>query len=253
MGGAIALGLAGGSSIAPRDITVSGPHLEKLEKFKVHYKDIRITASNRDAVQDADLVIVAVKPWLLEEVLSDLESALDYSHQALASVVAGVSFEALGQMLDRGDGIVPPLYRIIPNTAVSIGESVTFIASSGVDEVQKEEIVKMFGELGIVQTVEEDMVRPGTSLASCGIAFALQYVDASIRGGIELGFSPEEARAIVMQTVRGALGMLSRNGTMPRTEIDKVTTPGGYTLKGLQTMAEARFDEAVIAGLKGSR
>ena len=93
----------------------------------------------------------------------------------------------------------------------------------------------------------------GTSLASCGIAFALKYIDASIRGGVELGFSEAESREVVMQTMRGALALLERNGTMPQQEIDKVTTPGGITLKGLEAMARDGFEGAVRAGLLESR
>lgn len=253
MGGAMARGFATGSVVRPEDITVADRSEQTLLLITAYHPGIAVTTANRDAVGGADLIILAVKPWLLEEVIADLKPALDYSRQAVGSVVAGVAFEALGAMLDKGDGLLPALYRIIPNTAISIGESVTFIAASGAAPEQRELVMNMFGELGSVFAVEEGMMAAGTSLASCGIAFALQYMNASIEGGVELGFGQEEARAIVMQTVRGALEMMKRNGTMPRTEIDKVTTPGGITLKGLKAMADAGFTEAVLEGLKQSR
>ena len=89
----------------------------------------------------------------------------------------------------------------------------------------------------------------GTSLASCGIAYALKYLDAAIKGGERIGFGTEEARRIVLNTMKGAIALLDTNGTMPQTEIDKVTTPGGYTFKGLTAMEENGFSEAVMQGL----
>ena len=108
-------------------------------------------------------------------------------------------------------------------------------------------------QLGRTFVVTEEMMTAGTSLASCGIAFALKYIDASIRGGVELGFSAAESREVVMQTMRGALALLECNDTMPQQEIDKVTTPGGITLKGLEAMTRDGFEGAVRAGLLESR
>lgn len=253
MGGSLARGIAAGSFVAAGDVTVADPSEQSLAKVRSWNDKIGTTADNGRAVKGADLVIMAVKPWQLEEVLAGLKPALDYGRQAVGSIVAGVSFEELSRMLDKGDGTKPALYRIIPNTAASIGESVTFIASEGADAGQQDQLLRIFGELGTVMAIDESMVPAATSLASCGIAFALQYMNASMQGGVDLGFTREQSREIVMQTVRGALGLMAHNGTMPQAEIDKVTTPGGLTLKGLKAMQEAGFEEAVIAGLKESR
>ena len=253
MGGAIALGTAAGSLVAARDITVTAKTDKTLERIKSADPQIRVTKDNRAAVCGADLIVVAVKPWLIEEVLASIRDLLDYSRQAIASVVAGVSFEKLGKMLDNGSGLRPAMFRIIPNTAISLCESVTFIASEGASEIRTREVVSLFEELGRTVVVDEEMMTAGTSLASCGIAFALKYLDASIRGGQALGFSETESREIVLQTMQGALALLKKNGTVPQTEIDKVTTPGGITLKGLEAMDEKGFDEAVLSGLMKSR
>ncbi len=253
MGGAIAVGTAAGGRIAPDGITVTAKTEKTLEKIRCADARIRTTTDNREAVRGADLIVVAVKPWLAEEVIASFRDLLDYRRQAVASVVAGLSFDRLEAMLDNSSGISPAMFRIIPNTAVSLGESVTFIAARGASETLLAEVVSLFDELGRTFVVEEAMMAAGTSLASCGIAFALKYLDAAIRGGQALGFDEKEARRIVMQTMQGALSLLERNGTMPRTEIDKVTTPGGLTLKGLDAMNEKGFDEAVFAGLDRSR
>lgn len=249
MGGAIARGLAAGSIVAAGDIVVSDRNENALRAIRDFNPDIVTVSDNREAVKDAGLVIIAVKPWLLEEVAAGIKDLLDYRRQSIASVVAGVDFATLGRIMDNGSGEEPVMYRIIPNTAVSIGRSVTFIASRGASHEQAAVVETMFSELGTVFMIEEDMMIAGTSLGSCGIAFALKYMDASIQGGIELGFSPETSREIVMKTVGGALGLLETYGTMPQTEIDKVTTPGGITLKGLEAMAGAGFEESVLAGL----
>ena len=253
MGGAIAKGIAAGSLVPASDLTVTAHTQQTLDKIKGYDPAIRTTLDNREAVQGADLVVLAVKPWLLEEVVKEIRGGLDYRKQAVASVIGRSSFEELGKLLDNGSGVMPVMYRIIPNTAISLGESVTFIAEQGAPKERLDELVSIFSELGQTVVVKEPMMGPGTSLASCGIAFALKYLDASIQGGVELGFAPEEARAVVMQTMRGALEMMNLNGTMPQTEIDKVTTPGGMTLRGLAAMEESGFTEAVKAGLFNSK
>ena len=108
---------------------------------------------------------------------------------------------------------------------------------------------ELFRLMGEVISVPEEMMAAGTSLASCGIAYALKYMDAAMKGGEKIGFGQDDARRIVMNTMKGALSLLEANGTMPQTEIDKVTTPGGYTFKGLTAMEEGGFSEAVLQGL----
>lgn len=253
MGGAMAKGMAAGKIVNAADITVTVKSEKSRQRIASYDPRIRTGLDNRTAVEGADLIILAIKPWLLEEVIQEIKDKLDYTRQSIASVVAGVKFDALRQMLDNGSGISPVLYRIIPNTAISVGQSVTFIAAEGASASQIDTLKQIFDELGLTIVIPEDQMPGATSLASCGIAFALKYMNDSIAGGIELGFSADEAREIVMQTVQGALEMLRTNHTMPQTEIDKVTTPGGITLKGLAAMDEAGFTEAVKAGLHKSR
>lgn len=253
MGGAMAKGMALGGVVAPAEITVADPSAETLHRIQAYHPELRVNTSNRAAVAGADLIILAVKPWLMEEVVADLKNGLDYTTQQIASVVAGVTFEQMRAMLENGSGVAPTLFRVIPNTAISQSQSVTFIASERATQEQQQQLLDLFSPLGLTLPVEESQMAAGTSLASCGIAFALKYMAVAMQGGVELGFTPEEARTVVMQTVRGALTMLEANGTMPQTEIDRVTTPGGITLKGLAAMKEEHFEEAVLAGLFKSR
>jgi pyrroline-5-carboxylate reductase len=177
---------------------------------------------------------------------------MDYTRQAVASLVGGLGIAQLSQWLDDGRGLLPSTYLIIPNTAIATGSSMTFITSVRSTARQDEFLLGVFNELGAAMWVEEGLIPAGTSLASCGIAFALRYIRAAMEGGVELGFRPEEAKQIVMQTLRGAVDILSATGAHPEAEIDRVTTPGGLTIRGLNAMEEAGFTPSVIAGLRAS-
>lgn len=269
MGGAIACGMAKGSVIRPEDITVTARTPASLDRIRAVYPEITVFTDNRTAVGGADLIIIAVKPWQIESVVEEIRDCVELGRTVIASVVAGVAFRQLSSMFypvsaeeDAGGSGRQnaqerlPMFRIIPNTAVSVGCSTTFIASdAGPDfagDVIGRQIDAIFREMGDVLWVEENMLDAGMALASCGIAYALKYMEASIQGGVGLGFTEEEARRAVIGTVEGAVSLLKSEGSMPAREIDKVTTPGGYTFKGLKAMEDNGFSESVIAGLNAS-
>ena len=244
MGGAIARALSVGTYSSPAEITRTARSAGTLEKFS---KDFNLTTDNHAAVQGADLVIFAVKPWLMEEVVKDVAPYMNLDRQMVASVAAGISFVQLGEWLGT-DGAV--MFRIIPNTAIEIGSGVTFVSSHNASAEQTDMVVAMFEQMGCAFHVEEAMMAAGTALASCGIAYAMKYIQASAAGGEALGFDPEQARRIVEYTVKGAAELLLATGNPPQVEIDKVTTPGGLTMKGLAAMEESGFTSSVQNGLK---
>lgn len=248
MGEAIAGGMISCSGILPENITVTARTRASLDRIAAKYPGISVSSDNAAAARGADLAVIAVKPWQTEAVAKEIGPALDYGHCTVASVAAGVSFRELSDWLRKGKE-VPALARIIPNTAIALGQGTTFIAEQGVTADVCGEISGIFRKMGTVVAVGEEMMAEGTALASCGIAYGLKYIDAAIKGGIALGFGEKEARDIVISTMKGALALLETNGTMPQQEIDKVTTPGGYTFKGLSAMEECGFSEAVRQGL----
>lgn len=252
MGGALARGLAKGSMISTSDIFVSNPSTAKLDALKEEFPEINVTTCNCHAAASADIVILAVKPWKVAEVLNEVMPCLDYTRQAVASMVGGLSTALLSEWLDRGDGVLPATYLIIPNTAIATMSSMTFIASARSTDVQDRFLLDVFNELGVAMLVDEGLIPAGTSLASCGIAYALRYIRAAMEGGVELGFRADDAKRIVMQTLRGAADILAANGSHPEVEIDRVTTPGGLTIKGLNAMEAAGFTHSVIEGLRAS-
>jgi len=248
MGGSMVEGMLKCGTFSIGDITVADPCQEVLGKFAAW--GVSVTTDNKIAVEGTDIVMVVVKPWLVETVLGEINSVMDYGRQKLIVVAAGVSSGQIRKWLDRGDGVVPPLFLVIPNTAIAQKASMTFIAPVGADDKDIKSVVDIFEELGGVLVVEERLLAAGTTLASCGIAYAMRYVRASVEGGVELGFKAKDAEKIVLQTVKGAVELLQANGNHPEAEIDKVTTPGGVTIKGLNEMEHAGFTSAVIRGLK---
>jgi pyrroline-5-carboxylate reductase len=253
MGGAIACGLANGSIIKANEITCSDHSQAALEKIRTLNPAIRTTSNNREAVEKADIVLLAVKPWLTETVLSEIKSGLNYAEQIVISIVAGVTFEQLTRFLEKEREEPPVLFRLIPNTAIGVRNSMTFISAQQASQEQIDTVLSIFNELGAALLVEERLMAAGTALASCGIAYAFRYIRAAMEGGVELGFYPNQARDIVLQTLKGAVALLEANNTHPEEEIDKVSTPGGITIKGLNEMEHAGFTSAVIRGLKASR
>ncbi|MBO7235970.1 MAG: pyrroline-5-carboxylate reductase [Alistipes sp.] len=252
MGGALARGLALGTLVQTSKIYVSNPSTPKLEALKREFPEINITTDNREAARVADIVVIAVKPWKVEEVLREITPDMDYTRQAIASMVGGLGIAELSTWLDRGDGVLPATYLIIPNTAIATMSSMTFIASARATEEQENKLLDIFNELGKAMLVDEEHIAAGTSLASCGIAYALRYIRAAMEGGVELGFRADDAKHIVMQTMRGAVDILEKNNTHPEVEIDRVTTHGGLTIKGLNAMEATGFTHSVIEGLRAS-
>jgi len=253
MGGAIARGLCKSDFAKSLEICCADKSEDILNNIAADYKCIMTTKDNRKAVEGADIIIVAVKPWLVESVFSEIKDSLDYGRQIIVSIAAGVEFEKLLMYLKKsGQTADPALFRIIPNTAIEVRESVNFVSAINASQEQIDLIMRLFGELGLTLLVEERLIRSGTALASCGIAYAFRYIRANIEGAVEIGLYPEQAKKIMIQTLRGAITLLEHNNSHPEVEIDRVTTPGGITIKGLNVMEAAGFTQSVIKGLKAS-
>ena len=240
MGGAIARGLAKGTIFAENEITCT------LEKLSSTNPQMNLTPDNTRAVAGADIILFAVKPWLMKEVIEQVKPYLapDRS-QIYISVAAGIPCQQLEEWIESYNVI-----RVIPNTAIEIGESMTFITASDLSMPQIEIVGKIFSELGNTMIVPESQLTACTALASCGIAFAMRYIQASAQGGVEIGIKASDAQKIVEHTVIGAAKLLLAKEAHPAVEIDKVTTPGGITIRGLNEMEHAGFTSAVIRGLK---
>ena len=252
MGGALARGLAKGTLVHTADLIVSDPSNERTEALRREFPEIRIAASNQSAVREADVVLFAVKPWLLEGVIQEVKEEMDYDRQVVISIAGGIGTKQICQYLDRGDADYPAVYYLIPNTAVDAMAGMTFMTSVFSTAETDAQLLAIFKELGDAMLVEERLMNAGMALSSCGIAYVMRYVRAATEGGVELGFYAKDAQRIIMQTMKGAVELLAAGGAHPEAEIDKVTTPGGLTIRGLNAMEEAGFTTSVIKGLRAS-
>lgn len=253
MGGAIACGLVQGALFRAEDVVCTARTEATLERLRTQCPGLRTTTDNAAAVRDAGIVVLAVKPWLTEQLIREIRREIDPAKQSVVSVVAGVSLAQLSEWLTADSAVQPALFRVIPNTAIAVRQSMTFVATQGADAARTEQVLRIFRELGEAMLVDEPMLETGMILASCGIAFALRYVRASAEGGVELGCPAGQATHIVAATLRGAAELLLQRGEHPETEIDRVTTPGGITIRGLNEMEHAGFTSAVIRGLKACK
>ncbi len=250
IGGAVARGLYRKNIVSAAEMTCCDLVPECLEPFKAMDSAINTTDDSRIAAKDADLIVVSVKPWNVERTLRGFKDFLDCSRQDLVVIAAGVTFEMLSEYLEDEKAT---LFRVIPNTAIEVGSSMTFVSAQNASRERTDRIVEIFDSLGRAMLIPEMQMGAATALASSGIAYAMRYVRASMEGGVELGFAPKVAMQIVLSTVKGAMDLLLANGEHPETEIDRVCTPKGITIRGLNEMEKEGFSYSVIAGLRASK
>lgn len=246
MGGAIARGLCKGNIVKAEDICVSNPSAGKLDALKADHPTLSVTTDNRRAAAEADLVMLAVKPWLIAGVIREIAPR---PHQTLVSVAAGISFDQLEEYAGSKE---LTLFRLIPNTAISLLQSTTLIASRRATAEQEGLMLRIFNEMGLAMLLPEEKMAAATAMTSCGIAYALKYIQAAMQAGIELGIYPKDGMKLVAQSMKGAAELILQNDTHPSVEIDKVCTPGGLTIKGINALEAHGFSHALIQAIKQS-
>ena len=243
LGKSIISGLIQSEKIKNENLTVTDIHLKSLEHFKV--SGVSVHSDNKKAVKESDIIIVAVKPQDIKNILKDISPLLDEKKHILSSTAAGVSIADMQEVIGKNIAC----FRVMPNTAMSVQQSMTCIATNNGTEEQKQLMISIFKELGEAIIIEEKLVGAATILGASGIAFALNYIKAAMQAGVEMGFEHDISQMICEQTVKGATELLMKNGNHPAKEIDKVTTPGGVTITGLNEMENKGFSAAVVQGI----
>jgi pyrroline-5-carboxylate reductase len=246
LGSAIASGLIKKNFCLPEQITITKRNPDTLSTLKT--KGITVTNDNSTAVKNADIIILAVKPFQAKEVLEAIKGQYQKNNPLLCSVVTGFSLEQIKSVTPDHVSVV----RAMPNTAIAIGESMTCLCTTGIEDDQKIYIESLFNQLGKVVFINESLMDAATVLGACGIAYALRFIRANIQGGIEIGFDAATATLIASQTVKGAAELLIQTGHHPEQEIDKVTTPKGCTIAGLNEMEHQGFSSSLIKGISVS-
>lgn len=241
IGSALVTGLLRERTFVPGDITLTDISQEALAPFAA--KGIRTMQNNAEAVKDAHAVILCVKPYLVRTVVEGIRPSLT-GNMLLVSLAAGITLEQLA--LYAGER---PLFRVIPNTAMAVCQSMTCIAAGHASTEQHSMVLELFGCVGKAMMIDEVLMNAATVVASCGTAFALRYLRAAMVAGVEIGLRPGVARAMIAQTMLGAAALTVESDAHPEQEIDRVTTPKGTTIKGLNEMEHAGFTAAVIQGM----
>lgn len=245
LGTAIAMGLIKSEFIAAQHITVTRRNTNALAGLQAI--GVQVSSDNIAAVQNSDTVILAIKPFQIKEVLEQIAPSLTEKH-LLISVVTGVSLDEMKSVIKKDI----PLFRAMPNTAIAIQESITCISGTGTGEDHKKYVTDIFNQLGKIAIIDEKLMNAATVLGACGTAYAMRYIRANIQGGIEIGFDAATASLIAAQTVKGAAELLLTTHTHPEQEIDKVTTPKGCTIAGLNEMEHQGFSSSLIKGIVAS-
>lgn len=243
IGMAIARGVVRCGQLSPAEITVTRRRESALEPFRD--EGFRTTTDNAVAVANAKIIVLCVQPAQALDVLAELSGPLTEHGSTVVSVVTGVS---TAELSTAAGGSVP-IVRAMPNTAIVIGESMTCLAANAAATKEVAQVQRLFDGLGQTLVIEESQMAEATALCACGIAFFLRAVRAASQGGIEVGFHAEEALAMAAQTARGAASLLLETGRHPEREIDRVTTPMGCTIAGLNQMEHEGFSSALIKGI----
>jgi pyrroline-5-carboxylate reductase len=243
LGFSIAQGLISSGLIKKEDLILTEKSQNRIDEL---VKDgYNVTDSNVKAVSSADLVMLVVKPYQIDAVIEDIKSSIKVDKHVIVSCVTGVDSTHIYTQL----GCEPTLFRVMPNTGVAIGESMSCIASFSETSEQKEAIRTIFSQLGEVLFITEELMPAATALAGCGIAFALRFIRACTEAGVEIGFSAADAKIIAAQITKGAAELILQKDTHPEAEIDKVTTPKGITITGLNEMEHAGLSSSIILGI----
>jgi pyrroline-5-carboxylate reductase len=245
LGSAIAEGLIKSKFCNATDIHITKRNTATLKTLEA--KGIKTGMDNAVAVKQSQLVILAVKPYQVSEVLNSFKKELTASH-ILVSVVTGVLIKDIEEIIKKK----LPVCRAMPNTAIAIQQSMTCLSFNNATEKQTAYVKDLFSVLGKVTIINENLMDAATVLGACGTAYAMRYIRANIQGGIEIGFDAATANLIAAQTVKGAAQLLLEKGTHPEQEIDKVTTPKGCTIAGLNEMEHRGFSSSLIKGIATS-
>lgn len=215
--------------------------LSSFEKFPT----VKISSNNKEAIQFSDVIILAVQPNQLTAVLEEVKTVIDTKRHTIISVITGRKIHDIEAVVGGEMAII----RSMPNTAISVGQSMTCLSANekGKENIQFAKTI--FNSLGNTLYIEEKLMQSATVICASGIAFWMRLIRATAQGAVQLGFHADEAQELAMQTCLGAASLLIQSGSHPEQEIDKVTTPSGCTISGLNEMEHQGLSSSIIKGL----
>ena len=234
------------NALPPENIIATRRNLDASGSLKT--SGIRLTTDNVLAVKESEVIIIAVKSYNYSGLIEEIRDHLDPQKHVIVSITTGVSIARI----QKETGSTVPVFRAMPNISASVGSSVSCICHKGANASQLATVKEFFDSLGSAMLIDENLMESATILGSCGVAFVLRFIRAMIQGGIQIGFDAATASAIVNQTVKGAAELLIERHQHPEHEIDRVTTPKGCTIVGLNEMEHNGFSSSLIKGIVAS-
>ncbi len=244
IGISLAKGLVKSNYADPGQISLTRRNISGLSSLAE--QGFMVSNDNAAVVAEADIVVLAVLPQQLNTLLAQIDHVVDTKKHVFISVASGVSCIDVRSKLGEEVQVV----RAMPNTAIAIGQSMTCVATDNATEENVAEVIRMFETVGAVVKINEDLMTSATALCACGIAFFLRAIRAASQGGVEIGFHADEALKMAVQTAKGAADLLLLMQSHPEQEIDKVTSPKGCTIAGLNEMEHNGFSSSLIKGIK---
>ncbi len=244
IGLSLAKGLVNKSYCQANDITLTRRNLKLLSEEAA--KGFQVSDNNKVAIEGASVIVLAVLPQQLKKVLEEIAPAVSAKQHIVVSVVSGVTCADVREKLGEDVQVI----RAMPNTAIAIGQSMTCVASDNATDDHVERVTRLFETVGAVVIINEDLMTAATALCACGVAFFLRAIRAASQGGVEIGFHAHDALKMAVQTAKGAADLLLQTESHPESEIDKVTSPKGCTIAGLNEMEHNGFSSAFIKGIK---
>ncbi len=244
LGLSIAKGLLSNNMISQLYLTKR--HINGLEALKADKKVI-ITSNNGLAIENSDVLIFAVQPNHLAAVLRKNKQFITPKHTVISSIT-GFSIEKIEAIIGDKHSVI----RAMPNTAIAVGKSMTCICSNEKAVLKLNIARKIFDALGTTLVIPEKQMQAATVICASGIAFWMRFIRATTQAAIQLGFDAKEAQELTMHTCEGAANLLITTGNHPEQEIDKVTTPRGCTIEGLNQMEHEGLSSSIIQGMVAS-
>jgi len=221
-------------------------NVASIKEFE-NYGNVTVTSDNKEAVQHSDILIFAVQPGHFAKILEDIRDLLTEKH-VIISTITGFSITKMESILGDDKYII----RSMPNTAISVGKSMTCICSNVIGKKRIELAKAIFNRMGHSMEIPESQMQAATVICASGIAFWMRLIRATTQGAIQLGFDANEAQELAMHTCNGAASLLIESGNHPEEEIDRVTTPMGCTIQGLNEMEIQGLSSSLIQGIVAS-
>lgn len=246
LGSSIANGLLMRADFDPKNLTLTKRNTSSLAE--IEEKGVHVHSDNVAAAENADLILLGVKPYNVSNILKEIQPVLDPKKQTIISLATGITLKEMYEILDPQT----VTFRAMPNIAADIQESITCICHEKADAVQVNTVKELFDSIGFTISIDESLMEAATVLGACGIAYVLRFMRAMIQGGIQIGFDSVTASKIVNQTVKGAAELMIQKNIHPEAAIDKVTTPKGCTIVGLNEMEHQGFSSAMVRGVIAS-